>query len=64
MVTKQEIKNKIAELKNDERLYYPSANLFSNAPLALIQLDLGAKINSLEWVIGLPLSKFPLKTKC
>jgi hypothetical protein len=61
MKNEEEIKNKLNELKSDERLYYPSADIQTNAPLALTQLSLEAQINSLEWVLGLTLSKFPLK---
>jgi len=45
------IKEKMQELKNDERLSYPAANIFENAPLALIQLELESKISTLQWVL-------------
>jgi len=61
MKTEAEILKKIAEIKADERLSYPSATVFANAPLALIQMSMKAELNALEWVLGLPLSTFPLK---
>lgn len=51
MKTEKEIKAKLAELKSDERLSYPPADVFSNAPLALIQVELEAKVKALEWVL-------------
>ncbi len=60
MKTKEEILAELEELKKDERNYYPIATVFVNAPLALIQLQLSTKINTLESVLGLPLSHFPL----
>ena len=39
------------ECEKDERLSYPAADVFSNAPLALIQTDLEAKVRTLEWVL-------------
>lgn len=53
-------KEKLDELKKDERMYYPTATVFANAPLALIQCSIGAQINILENILGLPMSKFPL----
>jgi hypothetical protein len=53
MKTEQEIKDKLAELQSDERLGYPIATVFENAPLALIQADLEAKIAALKWVLGI-----------
>lgn len=50
----------LTELKADERNYYPIATVFVNAPLALIQLGLSTRINLLEDLLNLPLSKFPL----
>lgn len=63
MKTKEEIEKKIAELKADERLTYPPAQIMINAPLALIQLDAKAHIHSLEWALGIPRSVFPLPKK-
>jgi hypothetical protein len=55
-----EIRAKLREIRADERLAYPSAMIHEDAPLALFQCESAAKINSLEWVLGLPFSKFPL----
>mgnify|MGYP003980191453 FL=1 len=51
MKTKAEIEKRIAELKADERLGYPPANVFTNAPLALIQVALKNEIMALTWVL-------------
>lgn len=53
----------LSELKADERNYYPTATVFANAPLALIQMGLTAQIHLLEKMLNLPYSKFPLKKK-
>lgn len=58
-----ELLAKLKELKTDQRMTYPHADIQINAPLALIQVDVSAKIHSLEWALGLPLSKFPLPKK-
>lgn len=46
------------ELLKDERLYYPTANIFINAPLALIQLQLATTINVYETILEIPLTNF------
>lgn len=51
MKTKVEIEKRLAELKADERLSYPPANVFTNAPLALIQVALKNEIMALTWVL-------------
>lgn len=51
MRTKKEIINKIKELEEDERMGYKRASVFSNAPLALIQLSIQTKIDSLKWTL-------------
>ena len=61
MLSEEKIREKLEELKSDERMYYPTANVFSNSPLALIQMGIGAEINALEEVLQLPRSIFPLK---
>jgi len=63
MKDKKELLQKLKELKDDERLTYNAATVFENAPLALIQLSAETQIHTLEWVLGLPLSKFPLPKK-
>jgi hypothetical protein len=63
MRTPQEIAEKLIELKSDERMSYPSTSVFVNAPLALHQMGAATKINTLEWVLGYPISTFPLKAK-
>ena len=51
MRTIKEIKDKIHELQNDDRIKQPDALIQINAPLALIQLSIEMKIAALEWVI-------------
>lgn len=60
MKTEIELLKRLHELKSDDRLYYPVANVFINAPLALIQHELEVRIHTLEWVLNLPFSSFPL----
>ncbi len=59
--TQVEMAARLAELKADDRMSYPSANCQINVILAMIQIEVGAKIHALEWALGLPLSTFPLK---
>lgn len=61
MKTEKEILAFLDEIKQDERISYPTANVNINAPLALIQYRLAGQINTLEAILELPLSKFPLK---
>jgi hypothetical protein len=63
MWTLEQIKDRIDELKKDERLYRKAATIFINAPLALTQMGLEIELNTLEKVAGLKLSKFPLVKK-
>lgn len=58
---KQQLEDKLTDLKGDERNYYETANVFSNAPLALLQMALTAQIHLLEELLNLPRSKFPLQ---
>lgn len=60
MKTEFEILELLEKMKADERNYYPTANVFSNAPLALIQYGLSSQINMLETILNLPLSHFPI----
>lgn len=51
MKTEAEIRAILTELETDERLRYPSATVDINAPLALVQLELEAKVNTLKWIL-------------
>lgn len=53
MKTKEEIEKLLKEVESDERLSYPKATVFENAPLALIQLGLETQVATLKWVLGL-----------
>lgn len=55
MKTKKEIAYRIAELLADERLHYPTATVFENAPLALIQLSGETELKTLCWILGIPM---------
>jgi hypothetical protein len=57
MRTEEEIKEKIQRILSDERLSYPTAVVFSNAPLALIQHAMVTELHTLQWVIGEPLTE-------
>jgi len=52
MKTKQKIKEEMEQLQADERLSYPPALVQVNAPLALIQVELKAKLKTLQWVLS------------
>lgn len=45
------IKDEIAEIESDERYHYASASVFINAPLALIQTEMKAKMNAYKGVL-------------
>ena len=53
MKSEKEIKELLYKLQSDERLSYPSADVWTNAPLALIQVELESKVNILKWVLGI-----------
>lgn len=59
----QKLEFELEKLKQDERLTYPVATVFENAPLALIQFGMTSQIHLIEKMLGLPLSRFPLKIK-
>jgi hypothetical protein len=62
MKTKNEILAKIEELNGDERHKYKPALVQINAPLALTQVEIQAKIDALAWVLGGIILR-PIKTK-
>lgn len=47
------IREELNIVVSDERLSYPTATVFENAPLALIQLQLKTKRDTLLWVLNL-----------
>ncbi len=53
---KEEIEKRIDEILADERLAYKTANVFVNAPLALIQLQMQVELHTLQKVIGAELT--------
>lgn len=52
MKTKHDIEKRLSELLNDERLDYPDATVFENAPLALTQLSIKTEIRTLLWMLN------------
>ena len=52
MKTQKEIKKELNRILADERISYPTAIISINAPLALIQLELETKRDTLKWVLG------------
>lgn len=60
MRTEKELRARLAELEADERLtQYETANVFSNAPLALIQQGGRSQIDTLRWCLGMEPMKVP-----
>jgi len=51
MKTEKEIKEMLQKVNSDERLSYPPANVFVNAPLALVQVGLEARKHVLQWIL-------------
>ena len=43
---------KLRDVEDDERLYYPTATIDVDAPLALIQLQLKTQQTTLRWALG------------
>lgn len=56
MQSEETIKKRIEEILADERLSYKTAAVFSNAPLALVQLTLEIELHTLQRVIEVPLT--------
>ena len=52
MRTAKELRFQLAKLKSDERHKYKLALVQINAPLALIQVEIQAKIDALEWALN------------
>ncbi len=48
-----EIRAAIARIDADERYHYPPALVQINAPLALEQVAMSAKVQALAWVLGI-----------
>ena len=49
-MNEDQINARINEILADERLSYKAANVFTNAPLALIQLSLEIELHTLQKV--------------
>jgi len=52
MKSKEEIEQEITNIEADPRYSYPDALVEINAPLALIQVAMSAKVGILKWVIS------------
>lgn len=58
MKTREQIIEEVNRIKADEGLKYPTAQILANAPLALVQLALEARLGTLQWVLdGGPLDQ-------
>ena len=57
MRAENEIKKMLKTVEDDKRLHYRAANVFVNAPLALIQVELETKRKMLLWVLDENLSR-------
>ncbi len=53
MKTPQEVLNELRSVCSDERLSYKPANVFVNAPLALVQTELESRRRTLQWVLDI-----------
>jgi len=51
MRSQEDVEYEIKRLESDERLSYPLATVEVNAPLALIQTDMEARLSVLRWVL-------------
>jgi hypothetical protein len=58
MRTEKELRATLDSMEQDERLWYESADVNVNSPLALIQVHLQAKANTLRWVLKMPWKKY------
>lgn len=52
MKTEHEIRRRIKELELDERIHYPPASVFSNAPLAITQTSLTSELKALYFALN------------
>lgn len=52
MRSENEIRERLAAVEGDERLYYPCATVLENAPLALEQMGMETTSAALRWVLG------------
>jgi hypothetical protein len=55
MMTEKEIRIWLEKVESDERIHYHSANVVTNAPLALEQMGLETTSDVLRRILGLPL---------
>mgnify|MGYP001608983234 CR=1 FL=1 len=63
MRMRSEIEAQLRKLKIELQLRLPTATVFENAPLALIQLELETKIATLKWVLMVPREIAPKRRK-
>ena len=57
-MTRDAIVTRLQEIENDERIWYSAATVFTNAPLALIQVALTTEAKTLRKILNLPLIKY------
>ncbi len=58
MQTEEQITARLNELLADDRISYPAATVFANAPLALIQTAMETEVHALQRVLEVPLTNF------
>lgn len=56
---KGKVQGLIAELEKDNRLHYRAANVFANAPLAMIQANLTSQLDVLYTLLGARRPEYP-----
>jgi len=61
MRTEKEVFEMLQEVEADKRLHYKSADVFINAPLALIQVELTCRANLLRKILDLPAVRYGTK---
>jgi len=54
---KSRMHDRINEILAEERMGYPSATIFENAPLALIQYGMEVELHSLQKALDIPLTE-------
>lgn len=57
------LKDRRSEIINDDRMGYPTATVFANAPLALIQMGMTAELRLIESALGMEYTKIPINNE-
>ncbi len=59
-ITRDQILDRIYQIKNTDVFLYETANVEINAPLALTQYGLQCELHTLEWVLKIPYTNISL----